>query len=378
MRKRILFLMSDTGGGHRASAQAIGDAIEFLYPDQFEILIEDIWIDHTSWPVNRLPAAYPWLSSSGTRWWLLLWQATRQPLLWKGMLKMMDLLARRKVRHFLAEVRPDIVVSVHPAMNHLGVEWVHEVLPGVPFYTVITDMVTVHPSWVCPEVTACAVATLPAQEQAIELGMPVEKVAVCGQPVALKFAHLRGEKEGLRYKLGVAGERPLILIVGGGEGIGRVYDIARAVAQNVPQAQLAIVAGRNKNLKRKLENVAWEIPTQVYGFVQNMPELMGAADILVTKGGPGTISEAFIAGLPVIISGYIPGQERGNVDYVLDNAAGAYAEDPLEIAELAAAWLEPDNEVLAHMQENAARLARPQASLEIARLLCGQEVALQN
>ncbi|MEJ2748657.1 MAG: glycosyltransferase [Anaerolineae bacterium] len=378
MRKRILFLMSDTGGGHRASAQAISDAIEFLYPGEFDILIEDIWIDHTGWPVNRMPAAYPWLSSSGTRWWLLLWQATRRQSLWNGMLKITDLLTRRRILRFLTEVQPDIVVSVHPAMNHLGVEWVEKILPGVPFYTVVTDMVTVHPSWVCPDVTGCVVATPPAREQAIALGMPAEKVTVCGQPVALKFARLKGEKAALRCKLALDGKRPLILIVGGGEGVGRVYDIARALAQTIPQAQLAIIAGRNKTLKQKLDNVTWEIPTQVYGFVQNMPELMGAADILVTKAGPGTISEAFIAGLPVIISGYIPGQERGNVDYVLENEAGAYAEDPLEIAQLAAAWLEPDNETLAHMQENAAQLARPQASLEIARLLCRQETIPQN
>jgi 1,2-diacylglycerol 3-beta-galactosyltransferase len=365
--------MSDTGGGHRASAQAISEGVEFLYPGQFEILIEDIWQDHTRWPVNRLPHLYPWLSNSGTRWWLLLWNATRRPLLWQGMLQTTNLLTRRKILRFLTEIKPDIVVSVHPAMNHLGVKWVKKTLPEAPFYTVITDMVTVHPSWVCPEVTGCAVATPPAQEQAVAAGMPAEKVAVCGQPVGLKFAQLNGGKATFRERLGLDGERPCILIIGGGEGIGRVYDIARAIAQTTDQAQLIIVAGRNKHLKQKLEAVAWGIPTQVYGFVTNMPELMGAADILVTKAGPGTISEAFIAGLPIIISGYIPGQEQGNVDYVLENEAGAYAEEPVEIARLVETWLRPDNDLLAQMKQNAARLARPHASLEIARLLCGVE-----
>ncbi|MCB9419340.1 MAG: glycosyltransferase [Ardenticatenaceae bacterium] len=371
MRKRILFLMSDTGGGHRASAQAICEAIGFLYPDQFEILIEDIWMDHTRWPFNQLPHLYPWLSSSGTRWWMVLWRVTQRPFLWKSIMRMTDWVTRRGILRFLREVQPDIVVSVHPAMNHLGVEWVKQICPGVPFYTVITDMVTVHPTWVCPEVTGCAVSTQPAREQAIAAGMPAEKVAVCGQPVGLKFAHLNGERPVLRARLDLDGERPCILIVGGGEGIGRVYDIARSVAQTVEQAQLIIVAGRNKHLKQKLEAIIWEIPTQVYGFVQNMSELMGAADILVTKAGPGTISEAFIAGLPIIISGYIPGQERGNVDYVLENNAGAYAEEPVEIARLINDWLHPQNDLLEQMKQNAARLARPQASLEIARLLCG-------
>ncbi|MCA9975849.1 MAG: glycosyltransferase, partial [Anaerolineales bacterium] len=357
MRKRILFLMSDTGGGHRASALAIGEAIEHLYPDQFEILIEDIWMEHTRWPINQMPHMYPWLSNSGTRWWLLLWQVTRKPFVWRGVMRTTGLLTRRKILQFFNEVQPDIVVSVHPALNHLGVEWVKQTCPGVPFYTVITDMVTVHPSWVCPKVTRCLVSTLPAREQAIAAGMPAEKIAVCGQPVGLKFVHQDEEKKAGREGMNLDGERPCILIVGGGEGIGRVYDIAREISQKVTQAQLVIVAGRNKHLKQKLEAVAWEIPTQVYGFVQNMPELMRAADILVTKAGPGTLSEAFISGLPIIISGYIPGQERGNVDYVLENEAGAYAEEPAAIAELVDTWLQPGNMLLMQMKRNAEQLA---------------------
>jgi 1,2-diacylglycerol 3-beta-galactosyltransferase len=76
-------------------------------------------------------------------------------------------------------------------------------------------------------------------------------------------------------------------------------------------------------------------------------------------------------GSPLIISGFIPGQEEGNVAYVLKNNAGAYAETPAEIAQLAARWLEPENTTLPTMAANAARLARPQASLEIARQICG-------
>jgi 1,2-diacylglycerol 3-beta-galactosyltransferase len=115
--------------------------------------------------------------------------------------------------------------------------------------------------------------------------------------------------------------------------------------------------------------VTWEIPTYVYGFVDNMPELMSASDLVVTKAGPGTLAEAFIAGLPVIISSYIPGQEGGNVRYVLDHEAGAYATDPLEIARIVREWLEPGSKSLEQVVANAAALARPHAALAIAREL---------
>jgi 1,2-diacylglycerol 3-beta-galactosyltransferase len=96
---------------------------------------------------------------------------------------------------------------------------------------------------------------------------------------------------------------------------------------------------------------------------------MGASDLLVTKAGPGTLSEAFIAGLPVIISGFIPGQEEGNVDYTLEHQAGVYASEPDEIGHLIREWLCSDDDTLSQMAANAAGLARPEAALVIAHRL---------
>ncbi|MEZ4643060.1 MAG: hypothetical protein R3E31_30710 [Chloroflexota bacterium] len=101
-------------------------------------------------------------------------------------------------------------------------------------------------------------------------------------------------KQELRQQLNMDRTRPAVLIVGGGEGIGRVYDIAREIAQRVPQAQLIVVAGRNKELKQRLETVRGNL--RAHGFVHNMPELMGAADILTHKRGPGTIMRHSLPG----------------------------------------------------------------------------------
>jgi 1,2-diacylglycerol 3-beta-galactosyltransferase len=174
--------------------------------------------------------------------------------------------------------------------------------------------------------------------------------------------------------------RPTVLLMGGGEGRGPVLEIARSLAQGVPQAQLLIVTGRNKRLKAKLEAIKWEIPTRVYGFVDNMPALMGAADLLLTKAGPGTLSEAFIAGLPVLIYGYLPGQEAGNVAYVRQHGAGAFADTPSEIMGLVQHWLNPAENSLEQMARNARGLARPDASAAIAQELCsllGDTIAAQ-
>jgi len=213
------------------------------------------------------------------------------------------------------------------------------------------------------------VPTEPARLRALRYGMRPDRVEVVGQPVGLRFATGLGGKRHLRGKLGIDIDRPVILIVGGGEGVGPVYETARAIASSVPAAQLIIVAGRNAALQKQLKTTTWEIPTQIYGFATNMPELMGASDVLVTKAGPGTLSEAFIAGLPVIISGFIPGQEEGNVYYVLEHQAGVYAPDPAKIVFLIRKWLQPDDDSLSQMAANAAALARPEAAMIIAQRL---------
>ncbi len=103
----------------------------------------------------------------------------------------------------------------------------------------------------------------------------------------------------------------------------------------------------------------------IHGFVDNMPDWMAACDCIVTKAGPGTIAEALVRGLPILLSGFIPGQEEGNVPYVVDNGAGAFSTDPEEIARIVARWFGPDREQLAVLAERAKKMGNPDATLHI-------------
>ncbi len=370
MSKKCLILMSDTGGGHRASAEAIAEALDHLYGDEFATRIVDAWKNHSPWPLNRIADSYSWFVSDGLWLWNALWQTDDKPWSPRVLSHVITPLVRRSMARLLYAEAPDLIVSVHPLMNHVAVRILRNVLrTDVPFVTVVTDMVTAHPSWFCPRADYCLVPTEAARQRALRYGMPANRVEVAGQPVGLKFAAGVGDKDTLKRQLGLDLDRPAVLVVGGGEGMGPVYEIARSIAAAVTNAQLVVVAGRNATLEQKLKATAWEIPTHVYGFVNNMPDLMGASDVLVTKAGPGTISEAFIAGLPVVISGFIPGQEGGNVRYVVEHQAGVYAPDPAQIAARLCDWLQPGNETLREMARNASALARPEAALHIARRL---------
>jgi 1,2-diacylglycerol 3-beta-galactosyltransferase len=130
---------------------------------------------------------------------------------------------------------------------------------------------------------------------------------------------------------------------------------------------MVAIAGRNEKLRRRLEATIWEIPTRITGFVDNVQEWMAAANLLITKAGPGVLSEAFIVGLPLILSGAIPGQEAPNVDYVVAQGAGITETEPTRIASWLAQRLRPGDEVLARMAAAARHLARPDAALCVAR-----------
>ncbi len=370
MSKRILFLLSDTGGGHRASARAIGEAVEQLHPGQYELIIDDLWKNHMPWPVCCIPDTYGWMTGPGKQLWHLAWKLSSYQRLQSMLFGSFAPIIEKSVVEFIRSVKPDIAVSVHPLMNHLGIEWMKTAGLDVPFITVVTDMVTLHPSWICPRVDHCFVPTQEARQVALKYGMPDEKLTVHGQPVGLKFKRLAGNKMEYKQNLGIDPSRPAILMVAGGEGQRQLYRTARQVAAAVNQAQLLIVSGRNKKLKEKLDQTPWQIPTRVFGFVDHMPELMAASDILITKAGPSTISEAFITGLPLLISDYIPGQETGNVHYVKQHQAGTYAPKNKQLVATLQEWLNGSESILQQLAQNGAMLARPHASLHIAADIC--------
>jgi 1,2-diacylglycerol 3-beta-galactosyltransferase len=174
----------------------------------------------------------------------------------------------------------------------------------------------------------------------------------------------------MREGLGLTGRGRVVLLVGGGDGMGPLFDTARAIdaatADLDPPPQLVVVTGRNEALRERLRAAAWRIPARVEGFVRNMPEWMAAADVLVTKAGPGTITEGLLSGLPLILMGKVPGQEDGNVDYVVDSGVGAWEPRPEGAAARLRDWLTPGNPALTRMAGRARQLANPDAASDIA------------
>ena len=233
--------------------------------------------------------------------------------------------------------------------------------------TVVTDLASFHHGWFHTRAERCFVASDVAAEAARHHGLHARRVRLLGLPVRPAFAGTLPDKEAARARLGLADTGFTVLLLGGGEGMGPVAATARAVAHRLATtgmaAQLVVICGRNERLRQSLQRSDWPIPVQVCGFVDNMQEWMAASDCVITKAGPGTIAEALICGLPILLSGFIPGQEEGNVSLVVENGAGAYCDSPDGIAAIINDWA-GGNE-LVQMAARARELGRPRAAYDI-------------
>lgn len=364
-KPRILFLFSDTGGGHRSAAEAIIEALHLEYGERMTTKMVDIFKEHVPLPLNYFPEWYP--------------QMVRVPQIWglgfrlsNGHRRARFIVSstfpyvRNAVKDMIARHPSDLIVSVHPLANTPVLQALGKHRP--PFITVVTDLVSAHAMWYDRRTDLCLVPTEATRQRALQNHLRPDQVRVVGLPVADRFCQPPGDKSALRQHLGWRQDLPMVLLIGGGEGMGPLKKIARAIAEADLKVGLAIITGRNHQLRQRLEAYPWARDVHIYGFMRNMPEMMAAADILITKAGPGTISEALNAGLPMILYSRLPGQEDGNVSYVVDEGAGVWAPQVEQVLSSLETWLEsPD--LLARASQACYRLARPRAARDIAHIL---------
>lgn len=263
---------------------------------------------------------------------------------------------------------PDLVLSVHPLLNHVAYQAIASSRRRRPLMTVVTDLVDFHRGWAFPRADLVVVPSEGALEVVLKRRVPPSKVKLLGLPVDLRFRPpAPGEKQALRRRFGLAEDRMTVLVAGGGEGSGRMLQQVRSLAWQAHPWQVITVCGRNEKLRRRLARVNFGTPSLVLGFVNNMPELMRASDVVVTKAGPGAIAEALATEVPIILTGYLPGQETPNVKFVTDAGIGLYAPKPEQLREAVEHLLVGDPRELQAMAERAAKIGRPYASLDIAR-----------
>jgi 1,2-diacylglycerol 3-beta-galactosyltransferase len=370
----LLFLIGDTGGGHRSAAAAVAQALEHALPGRFTTVICDPlrgpdaaklvrWFTGLYGPCIRLT---PWL-------WGLFWK-------WSGSPKVLGVLrhtllapAYDSVAQAIAAANPAAIVSFHPMTADPAVRARDLGATLAPVITVITDLITAHLSWRDAPVDRVVVPSEQLAKRCAADGVPADRYLPLGLPVAAEFCKpplTADERAALKRQLGLPGDF-LVVLTGGGEGSGGLHRRAAAILRQVEDVNVAVICGRNRPLYRRLSRLA-ERSAQgrltAHGFVANMADWLRCADIVVGKAGPGTIAEATCCGAPLVLTSFVPGQEEGNAGYVTGAGAGVYAPRPRQLA-AEVGRLRRDPAALAAMRDASARAGRPDAAAAIAMLL---------
>ncbi len=383
MTKRVLLLISDTGGGHRSAANAIVAALDEvdIGPHgetlHIEHRIEDV-ASHCSFPLSQLGPAYSAALRFAPPIYGALYHATNGRRRFRSVIRFCEPLYRERLRDLFTSYKPDVIVSVHPLLNHAALRARADAgMMNVPIVTVVTDLGRVHEGWLVPEVDAVVVPAREVYQRAKDRGVPVERIYHLGHPVHPKFETVSDTKLQIRAQLGLPAEKTIALLMAGGEGGGKLLPTTLALAKSKLPLHLVVVTGRNKALRAKLSELAPSLPTPmtILGYCDNVPELMRAADLLVTKAGPGAIAEASLAEVPVVVYDFIPGQEYGNLKYVENNGIGVVALTATDVVR-STRRIVANLERLQTMRDRQASVAPRGSSKRIAELIanlsCGE------
>ena len=365
-RKRVLILTADAGFGHRSAANAVAGAMEEMYGDLCEISIVN--------PLEDRRAPF-FLRDSGADYDKLV---RRLPELYKFGFDASDaavpaVIAEQALTVLLFEVlrdlirgaRPDVIISTYP-LYQAALRAVMTILRlQIPILMAITDLATVHRLWFSSSVDLCLAPTEQVRDLALNYGLRPEQVQVTGIPVNPVVVREQRDKREIRRGLGWQEDIITALAVGS-RRVDRLIDSLNVINHFGIPIQIAVAAGRDEKLFRALHEIEWHVPVKLYEYASNIPEMMKAADFLVSKAGGLIVTESLACGLPLLLVDVLPGQETGNADYVVQNGAGALALSPVEVLETLHHWMMNDALTLQHVSQNAQRLGQPNAAYDVA------------
>jgi len=373
----VLFLFSDTGGGHRTAAEAIDRALHRLAqgrPVRSDMV--DAFAACGIFPLREGIKSYGALLNVQPSPYPALFHLSNGRTRARIMTELGKPFIRHNFRQLVERLDPSLVVSVHPLLNELARETIDEMGSRAPLITVITDLVTIHHAWTSDSAAdQYVVASAEAARVCVSRGIPADRVHNLGLPIRDGFSPSTDPTADKRA-LGLDPARRTLLVMSGGEGGGRLRSIVRQVAGTMRALNLQVVAicGRNEGLRERMLALAPRFgpDAKVLGFVDNIADYMRAADALLSKAGPGTIAEAAACGLPIIICDYISGQEAGNLGFVESRAAGVVALEARDVSATLRRFFGSDPGVLQSYRRSALESARPHAADDIARFLLAQ------
>lgn len=366
---KIFIVHAPAGAGHKRAAEAIKDAFDRAKTPHEARVVNSL--DYANCLFSR---SYPWgynfLVSKAPSLWGFLFYFTDFKLFQffiRPLRRLANLINCAGFYRFIIRESPDCVISTH----FLSTEIISN-LKALKLYkgkhiTCVTDY-GVHAFWIAKHVDNYVVASEYSKKELIAKGIAAEKIRILGIPVRHKFTE-KLDRQAAISKLGLKEELFNILIIGGGLGVGPIPALVKAVSVCACPFQLIVVCGNNNELVSELKGLVSgaNMPVKIYGFVENVNELMDVSDVMISKPGGLSLSEALIKGLPVLVSSFIAGHEEKNLRFLEKNGVGI-ALNNVDEAPQKLQTLYASKDLLDSMKEKAKQLGKPSAADDIALL----------
>ncbi|MCK4518782.1 MAG: hypothetical protein KAU12_01555 [Candidatus Omnitrophica bacterium] len=366
---KVLIVYASAGSGHKKAAEAVYEAFG-KDKTGCEVKLADI-LDYTN-PVVKYAyqALYLFTIKHIPLVWGLIFKITNNRRFYKITIPLRLLIERLnslRFQGYLKKERFDVIISTHFYASAIAGILKRDKAINSKLITVVTDYL-VHAFWLTAENDYFVVASSKAREELLRDKVADEKIKVLGIPVGEKFL-LKKDSARIKEKLNLRPKKITMLIMGGGFGVGPYEYLLKELSPFSEKVELIFVCGYNIGIYKKLELLSTELKTdaKIFKYVDNVDELMEVSDIIITKAGGITVSEALVKGVPMLVIRPIPGQEELNamlmqVLKVLKSTASK--EEALIF--LKTVIKEPD--ILEKMKENAGRAARPKAAEELVNL----------
>jgi Glycosyltransferase family 28 C-terminal domain/Monogalactosyldiacylglycerol (MGDG) synthase len=327
MGPRVDLIYIDSGGGHRAAANALSEVIRGRQPD-WDLRMVSMQDLLSSIDVVRKTTGIPFQDIYNIMlrhgWTAVAGQVTPLAHL---IIRLRHAAEVRVLESYWRERRPDLVVSLIPHFNRALKESLERARPEAPFVTILTDIADYPPHfWLEPQDQYVICGSERAVEQAREVGIPEDKVLrASGMIVHPRFyRQINPDRAAERVRLGLRPDVPTGLVLFGGEGSPEMVEIAERLNRPDSGVQLILLCGRNEEVRQELLALPRQIPMIVEGFTKEVPFYMELADFFIGKPGPGSISEAVAKRLPVIVrkDWRTMAHERYNCNWVEEQEIG--------------------------------------------------------
>lgn len=362
MIKNILIISSNyTGCGHKSISEALCEKFA-LYKNINITVVDGFSLGGKC--LQKIGKSYGTITRNVKELWKIVWKISlATPQLINDAI---EFIIKDNFLRLLDEIKPDIIICLHPNFNGSVLNILEKYDLKIPFVTLIADLVSITPQWVDSRVDYIISPTLEAEYKCKQFKFPEAKVKVLGFPIRSRFCEQQMVQ--LHKDSSQSLDNPLnCLIMSGGEGAGNMSKIAAILLENF-NCIVKIVAGRNEAAKSRLENTLvprYKDRVEVFGFVENVQDLMIKADITFTRGSPNVIMEGVSCNTPLVITGALPGQEEGNPEFVKEHYLGVVCKDLKTIQKTVRELLLDNSQKLKQIKKFQKAYANPDSAKNI-------------